>query len=62
VTFADPRDRGAISDADFQRGKEKILSQQPDRPARRDRNLTNGEGEMSRLAALKITHNSEDQE
>jgi hypothetical protein len=27
ATLADLRDRGAISDADFQRGKDKILSQ-----------------------------------
>jgi hypothetical protein len=27
ATLADLRDRGAISDADFQPGKEKILSQ-----------------------------------
>jgi hypothetical protein len=62
ATPADLRDRGAITDADLQPGKERSSTKQPDRRARPDRNLTSGEGEMYRLAALKITYNSEDQE
>jgi hypothetical protein len=48
--LADLRDRRGISEAGFQRGMEKILSNLTGR--KRDRNLT----------ALKITHNSEDHE
>ena len=57
--LADLRDRRGISEAGFQRGMEKILSNLTGR--KRDRNLTSGSAGSPR-SPLKITHNSEGHE